>query len=189
MEDSVNSAENIIGDLLDLGRNRVSNLELVDLKIILESAIANISVPENIKIITKLEKIPKMMLDREQVQRVFVNLIQNGVEAMPKGGELIVGLLRFGDLVEISFKDSGVGISEENLQKLFTPLFTTKTKGLGLGMAICKQIVEGHQGNIVVKSREGEGALIIVSLPIRFEVGLVKDGHRHGDVLTEGMSK
>ena len=189
MEENVNSAENIIGDLLDLARNNVSKLELADLNIILERVIANQSIPKNIKVVTKLEKIPKMLLDPEHIQRVFVNVIQNAVEVMPKGGELIVGLLRIGDSVEISFKDSGVGISEENMKKLFTPLFTTKTKGLGLGLAICKQIVEGHQGDIVVKSKEGEGTLIMVRLPIRSESGLVNVGLLQSGVLTEGISK
>ena len=72
---------------------------------------------------------------------------------------------------------------------LFTPLFTTKTKGLGLGLTICKQIVEGHQGDIEVKSKVGEGTLFIVRLPILSEAQLVKAGLLHADVLTGGMSE
>ena len=130
-----------------------------------------------------------MLLDPERIQRVFLNIIQNAVAAMPKGGKLNVGISRFGDSVEISFKDSGVGISEENMQKLFTPLFTTKAKGLGLGLAMCKQIVEGHQGDIVVKSKAGEGALFIVRLPILSGTELVKAGLLQADVLIGGMSE
>jgi PAS domain S-box-containing protein len=189
MEENVNSADRIISDLLDFGRNKVGILELVDLNRILERAFASLSVPENIKVITKLDKIPKMLLDLEHIQRVFVNIIQNAVAAMPKGGKLTVGLSRSGGSVEISFKDSGVGISEENMQKLFTPLFTTKTKGLGLGLAICKQIVEGHRGDIVAKSKAGEGALFIVRLPILSGAELAKAGLLLADVLTGGMSE
>jgi PAS domain S-box-containing protein len=189
MEENVNSADRIISDLLDLGRNKVGVLEPTDLNIILERAFASLSVPENIKVITKLEKIPKMLLDPERIQRVFVNIIQNAVGAMPKGGKLTVGLSRSDDSVKISFQDSGVGISEENMKKLFTPLFTTKTKGLGLGLAICKQIVEGHGGDIVVKSKAGEGALFIIRLPILSRAELVKTGLLHADVLTGGMSE
>ncbi len=165
MENNINSADHIISDLLDLARNKVGTLELTDLNGILEHAFASISIPENIKVITKLEKIPKMLLDLEQIQRVFLNIIQNAVAAMPKGGMLTVGISRSGDSVEIRFKDSGVGIPEENMHKIFTPLFTTKPKGLGLGLAICKQIVEGHHGDIMVKSKAGEGTLCIVKLP------------------------
>jgi signal transduction histidine kinase len=155
----------------------------------LERTFASLSVPENIKVITKLGKIPKMLLDPESIQRVFLNIIQNAVAAMPEGGKLIVDLSRIGDSVEISFKDSGVGISEENMQKLFTPLFTTKAKGLGLGLTICKQIVEGHHGDIEVKSKAGEGALFIVRLPILSRAELVKAGLLQVDVLTGGMSE
>jgi signal transduction histidine kinase len=152
----------------------------------LESAIAKITFPENIKIIKKLEKIPMLTLDSEHIQRVFVNIIENAVQSMPEGGELIVGLSRFKDSIEISFKDSGVGITEENMKKLFTPLFTTKPKGLGLGLVISKQIVEGHKGEIVVTSKEGEGTIFTVRLPIRLEEVLVKDVQLDINVLNLG---
>jgi len=189
MEANINAADRIISDLLDLTRNKVGALELVDLNGILERAFASLSVPEDIKVITKLDKIPKMLLDPERIKRVFMNIIQNAVAAMPKGGKLVVGISRSGDSVEISFKDSGEGITEENMQKLFTPLFTTKAKGLGLGLAICKQIVEGHHGDIVVKSKVGEGALIIVRLPILPEAELVETGLLQADVPLGGMSE
>jgi len=189
MEANINAADRIISDLLDLTRNKVGALELVDLNGILERAFASLSVPEDIKVITKLDKIPQMLLDPERIKRVFMNIIQNAVAAMPKGGKLVVGISRSGDSVEISFKDSGEGITEENMQKLFTPLFTTKAKGLGLGLAICKQIVEGHHGDIVVKSKVGEGALIIVRLPILPRAELVETGLLQADVPLGGMSE
>jgi two-component system sporulation sensor kinase A len=189
MEENINAADRIISDLLDLSRNKVGALELADLNGILERAFASLSIPENIKVITKLDKIPKMLLDPERIKRVFLNIIQNAVAAMPKGGKLTVGTSRSGDSVEISFKDSGEGIPEENMQKLFTPLFTTKAKGLGMGLSICKQIIEGHRGDIVVKSKAGEGALFIVRLPILSRAELVKTGLLQADVLTGEMSK
>jgi len=189
MAENITAADRIISDLLDLSRNNVGVFELVDLNIILKRAFASLSVPENIKVITKVDKIPQMLIDPERMKRVFLNIIQNAVAAMPKGGKLVVGLSRFGDSVEISFKDSGVGIPEESMQKLFTPLFTTKAKGLGLGLAICKQIVEGHNGDIVVKSNAGEGALFIVRLPILSGRELVETGVLQADVLIGEMSK
>jgi PAS domain S-box-containing protein len=189
MEENIKAADHIISDLLDLSRNKVGTLELVDLNGILERVFANISIPENITVITKLDKIPKMLLDPERIKRVFLNIIQNAVGAMPKGGKLVVGTSRSGDSVEISFKDSGEGITKENMPQLFTPLFTTKTKGLGLGLSICKQIIEGHHGEIVVKSKVGEGALFMVRLPILSGAELVKTGLLQADVLIGGRSE
>ena len=182
-------SNNIIGDLLEVGRNKINDLQIGNVKIILESAIAKITFPENIKIIKKLEKTPMLTLDSEHIQRVFVNIIENAIQAMPEGGELIIGLSRFKDSIEISFKDTGVGISEGNMKKLFTPLFTTKTKGLGLGLVISKQIVEAHRGEIVVKSKEGEGTIFTVRLPINFEGVLLKDVQLDINVLNWGNSK
>jgi signal transduction histidine kinase len=85
---------------------------------------------------------------------------------MPEGGKLLIQTSKHFDSVEIAFTDTGVGISKENMEKLFTPLFSTKAKGLGLGLRICKQIVEGHDGNITVQSTVGEGSTFTVKLPM-----------------------
>jgi signal transduction histidine kinase len=102
MEENINAADRIISDLLDLARHKVGALELVDLNGILECALASLAVPEDIKVITKLGKIPQMLLDPGRIRRVFLNIIQNAVAAMPKGGKLVVGTSRSGDSVEIS---------------------------------------------------------------------------------------
>ena len=80
--------------------------------------------------------------------RVFINLIKNAIDAMPDKGILEISSCQTRDNVEIAFADTGTGIPEETLQKLFTPLFTTKAQGMGFGLAICKRIVEAHGGTI-----------------------------------------
>jgi PAS domain S-box-containing protein len=173
MERSINSADSIISDLLDIGRSKIGPFESTWLDTILESSFARLIIPKNIEVIKKLDKIPKLLIDPERIQRLFLNIIQNAFAAMPQGGKLTVRLSMSGDFAEISFQDSGEGILEENLQKLFTPLFTTKAKGLGLGLVICKQIVEAHHGEIKISSNAGEGTLVVIRLPFLLEGGLL----------------
>lgn len=169
MERNINSADHIISDLLEIGQNKRSQLESAGLDTILESTFANLIIPKNIQVIKKLDKIPKLQVDPEHIQRLFLNIIQNAFAAMPQGGKLTIQLSISGNCVEISFQDSGEGISKENLQKLFTPLFTTKAKGLGLGLIICRQIVETYKGEIKISSNVGEGTLVVIRLPLSFK--------------------
>jgi signal transduction histidine kinase len=86
---------------------------------------------------------------------------------MPNGGTLTITTLTTLDAVEFLFQDTGVGISPEAMSKLWTPLFTTKTKGMGLGLPICKRIVEAHSGKITVESQLGKGTVFKVALPLK----------------------
>jgi len=110
-----------------------------------------------------------------QLGQVFGNIILNGIQAMPEGGQLVVkSEAPSPEWVAISFADNGVGIPEENLGKLFEPLFTTKAKGIGLGLALVKMLVEGHGGTIEVQSPSaplrtgemGKGSTFTVRLPM-----------------------
>ena len=86
---------------------------------------------------------------------------------MPKGGRLTIQTSKHDKSAKITFKDTGAGIPKENLPKMVTPLFSTKAKGVGLGLTICRQIVEGHGGKITVESKVGKGSIFTVKLPIR----------------------
>jgi signal transduction histidine kinase len=99
------------------------------------------------------------------MKRAFINLIKNAVDAMPDGGKLTITSERANGKVKIAFADTGMGISEENLKKLFGPLFTTKAKGMGLGLAICKRVVEAHGGMISVESVVGKGTVFTIIIP------------------------
>jgi PAS domain S-box-containing protein len=167
IENKVDSTNLIVSDLLDFARKKAPELQQTDLNVIVKGALGNLYIPENIELNTKLGEIPRMLLDPEQIQRVFLNVVQNAVEAMPEGGNLMIETSKTDDSVEISFKDSGVGILQENMPKLFTPLFSTKTKGLGLGLTVCKQIVESNGGSIMAKSKVGQGTTFTVKFPIQ----------------------
>jgi two-component system NtrC family sensor kinase len=103
----------------------------------------------------------------DQIKQVFLNLILNAIEAMPEGGRLSVRMLRTEepDGVSVAFADTGRGVPPEALAELFDPFFTTKQEGLGLGLYVSDNIIEGHGGHIDVESRVGEGATFTVWLP------------------------
>jgi PAS domain S-box-containing protein len=129
----------------------------------------------NIQIETRLEKdLPPTMADSGQLQQVFLNLIINAMTEMKNvhgGGRLQIQTKQIENLIRITFKDSGPGISRENVEKIFNPFFTTREigKGTGLGLSVCHGIVTGHNGKIYVKSRLGKGATFFVDLPILME--------------------
>ena len=108
-----------------------------------------------------------MMADQDQLQRVFLNLTNNAQEAMPDGGQLTINVRNVDNFVEITVTDTGEGISDENIDKIFDPLFTTKLKGTGLGLAVCQQIVERHGGTVSARRNEepSGGTIFEVKLP------------------------
>ena len=103
------------------------------------------------------------------MRRVFTNLFTNAVQAMPDGGRLTITASKTEEEALISVQDTGVGISEENMGKLFQPLFTTKSKGQGFGLPVCKRIVEAHGGKITVESKVGKGSTFTVKIPLAGE--------------------
>lgn len=114
------------------------------------------------------EQLPEIMIDRDQIRQVVMNLVLNGAAAMVDGGELVIRLSKHANnMIMMLFQDSGEGISQENKQKVFEPFFSTRKHGTGLGLAISKQLVEAHLGSIEITSIPGKGTTIYVYLPIK----------------------
>jgi two-component system, sporulation sensor kinase E len=106
--------------------------------------------------------------DSNQIKQVLLNLLLNAVEAMPaQGGTITLGTSRDNSQVSVRVVDNGIGITEELRMRLFEPLFTTKTRGLGLGLAISQEIIQRHDGKIRAESDPGVGTVFTVSLPVR----------------------
>jgi signal transduction histidine kinase/putative methionine-R-sulfoxide reductase with GAF domain len=166
MEKNIAYSNKIINDLLDYSRE--IELELVESnpKTLIKEALTIVQIPKNVRVIDLTEKKPKIKVDVEKIKRAFVNIIKNAVEAMPRGGTLTIKSRTLDDDVEITFSDTGVGMSKEKLQKLWTPLFTTKSKGMGFGLPICKRFTEAHGGSISAKSIPRKGTTFTVRLPI-----------------------
>lgn len=141
-------------------------LEEEDVNRPLQEAVARTVLPENVKLTTHYSDIPPVKLDGNQLANAFTNLIINAVEAMPEGGMLNISTRKTGGLIEIEFKDTGVGIPRKDLEKIFQPFFTTKAKGTGLGLTNAMKTVEAHGGIITVESKEGEGTTVTVKLPV-----------------------
>ncbi|MEE9224376.1 MAG: ATP-binding protein, partial [Thermoplasmata archaeon] len=114
----------------------------------------------DIEVVTSLADVPKMMGNPNELQQAFVNLINNGADAMPEGGKLSISTRTVVSGVEVEISDQGVGIPEEDLTRIFDPFFTTKEvgEGTGLGLYVVSMIVTRHKGKIRVTSAEGEGA-------------------------------
>ena len=109
--------------------------------------------------------LPRVYVDHHQIRQVLCNLVTNAYQAMPEGGDLTVSAQAEEEAVVLSVADTGVGISEENMARLFEPLFTTKAKGLGLGLMVVKNLVEANEGSIEVVSEMGKGSTFTVRLP------------------------
>jgi len=124
-----------------------------------------------IEIVKEFGELPTILADPTQLQRVFLNLFLNALHAMPRGGELGVRtcLEADGKTIRIGVSDTGNGIREDLIDKVFQPFFTTKPKGTGLGLAISRQMIEQHDGAIDVANRPGGGALFTILLPVKAE--------------------
>ena len=162
----------IIKGLLDFARQSQPEKNEDNVLLLLQrtlALIANHKDFKNIEIIRDLPpQLPLVMIDRDQMQQVFMNLIVNAGEAMPLGGTLRVsaGITPDQGAVEIRLQDTGTGIAEKDLGKIFDPFFTTKEMGTGLGLSISLGIVENHGGRLQVESQPGQGSTFTVQLPL-----------------------
>lgn len=168
----VNYSNKIVTDLLDYSREINLEISECSLKNLIIDSIALVNVPEKVEIVNHVKDETIVKVDQDKIKRVFINLIKNGIEAMPNVGKLTIDSKEANGNLEISFVDTGVGIPDETLRKLFTPLFTTKAQGMGFGLAICKRLIEAHGGAIMVKTSNGVGTTFIVALPIESKIEL-----------------
>jgi PAS domain S-box-containing protein len=169
---SVEYANNIVTDLLEFSREIHLELEEYSPKSLVNYIMLTINIPRNVKISEHTQSYPSIWIDVNKVERVFINLIKNAIDAMPNGGTIDIRSCPRGGNVEFTFADTGSGMSAEVMARIFTPLFTTKAKGMGLGLAICKRIVEAHGGKITVESTLNKGTTFTVLFPIEQKIGL-----------------
>ena len=168
LEKEVHNSELIINSLLGFARPKPPLFRKIEINDIIDDMLSNIEIPNNIRVVKEPdENLPTILGDPDQIIPVFRNIILNAIQAMVKGGNLVIKTttLSIGG-VSISITDSGVGIDKENMNKLFEPLFTTKAKGIGLGLAISKILVENHSGIIKAQSEVGKGSTFTIELPI-----------------------
>ena len=167
LEEDIDRSNKIVNDLLDYSANIRLDLEITDIKSILKQTYRSLIVPEHIKIVDLARDQPKIEVDFAKIQRVFTNILKNAIEAMPEGGTLTVNGKEANDEIEVTISDTGTGMSEETLKRLWKPLFTTKAKGMGFGLAICKRLIEAHNGSVSVWSGLGKGTTFTIIIPAR----------------------
>jgi len=141
----------------------------VDVNGVVRSAVSDTPIPDSVGVALELdETLPGIRCDPDHLSIVFGNISLNAIQAMPRGGRLVVSSRAVHpEWVAVSFADTGHGISDDDLDRLFGPLFTTKAQGTGLGLSIAKLLVEGHGGSIEAQSQVGVGSLFTVRLPLR----------------------
>jgi len=176
IEKSIRYSDKIADDLLEYSRELRLELVEADARSITRDALAHMTVPQRIRIADSTGNEPKIQVDAEKMRRVFLNLVQNAFDAMPEGGTLTIASQKSNGNLQISFVDSGVGMKKEIVKNLWNPLFTTKAKGMGLGLPAAKRFVEGHGGSIRVESQPGKGSIFTVTLPITPKAEEMKKG-------------
>ena len=158
--------DKIVSDLQEYSREIEPLKEEVNLNKIINHVLSNVRIPKNIEVQTSIDKkLEKMKTDPTCITRILTNLIINAVQAMPNGGKLSVDACQEGDKTILTVEDTGAGIPEEVKPKLFNPLFTTKAKGMGFGLAVCKRLIDALKGNITFESEKGKGAKFTIKLP------------------------
>jgi signal transduction histidine kinase len=172
----VHNAEKIVSDLLDFSRTRPPERKEIAISDLVAQTLEKCLPPEGMQVITEMASdLPAVFVDSRQIRQVLVNLVTNAYQAMPDSGcvtitaELIEGVSIRNPKSEIRIQvsDTGCGIPPKNLEKLFEPLFTTKARGIGLGLAVSKNLVEANGGTIEVESQESKSSTFTVILPTK----------------------
>ena len=177
LEAEIDTSDRIISDILGFARIKEPVPAELNINSIVKETLYKAKIPKDIKLKTSLKRnLPKVPLDVSQIKQVFSNMISNAVQAMTGGGKLEVVTTQEGRFVDIIFKDTGCGILEGDLGKIFEPLFSTKAKGIGLGLTICQTIVDGHKGKIEVESKIKKGTIFTIRLPVNEPKG---KGEKH----------
>jgi two-component system, NtrC family, sensor kinase len=173
IDDAVGRAKIITGQLLDYARKRPPSLTSCSMNEILEQVVSGIKEEEfrvnNIELVRAFdEELPDIRVDRDQLRQVFLNLVNNAQDAIGSGGTITLTTRRVGERVRVSVRDTGRGMSPEEMERIFQPFFTTKEvgKGTGLGLSVSLGIIEGMDGRFQVQSLLNSGSEFTVSLPV-----------------------
>ncbi|WPB81531.1 protoglobin domain-containing protein [Archangium violaceum] len=166
--EQVTLANRIVTDLLDMIRDRPLKREPLRLDEVWKDALTSVHAPEAVSLRAEgLEGLPTLQGDPGQMRQVFVNLLENAVQAVGEKGEVVLSASAGPEKVELVLEDTGPGVSDTIRRRIFEPLMTTKARGIGLGLPLVKRIIERHGGSITYAPREGHGARFVLRLPFQ----------------------
>ena len=166
VDDQILYMDKIVSDLQSYAGPVEAEPVETNLLNLVREVISNAHVPGNVETHVEVqEDLSSVVVDSTLLQRVLANLIINAVQAMPKGGNLTVTAHKEQESVTITVQDTGEGIAGENMNKIFNPFFTTKAKGQGLGLAVCRRLVKAQNGTITVRSQVGKGSTFALKIP------------------------
>jgi len=169
IQDEIRRLELMLTDVRDFTRPSKPQKELQDINSVIESTLTlleNDLRERGVDYEKHLDAdLPSALVDPLQIEQVLINLIKNAVESMPNGGKVLVSSWLEDQRIKVSIEDTGVGMSPELADKIFNPFFTTKKRGTGLGLAVCRKIMEDHGGRISVQSEEGKWTMITIDCP------------------------
>ena len=166
IEEQISYMDKIVSDLQTFVKPIETQMEIINLKPLITAILAQLDIPKKIQVSKQLDDKLVVNADGQLLKRVLINLVTNAVQAMPDGGEITVKAESSSQgKVQLIVEDTGTGIPEEIKSKIFTPLFTTKSKGQGFGLAVCKRVIEAQGGTITFESEEGKGTKFIIKLP------------------------
>lgn len=160
----------IVGEFLVLAKPTADIFEVQDIKVLINEVVTLIntqSILHNVEIIVEyVQELPLIHCEKNQLKQVFLNILKNAIEAMPKGGMIKIKVQDRADgHISIQVTDQGTGIPKERIPSLGEPFYTTKEKGTGLGLMICYKIIENHNGRLTITSKVSEGTVIEITLP------------------------
>lgn len=165
----VNRANNVIIGLLDFAKPSIGKVKAHSIGHIIKEILMityNYALQYNVKINSNVDDEIMVMLDEEKIKQAFVNIIFNSIQAMPNGGNIDIEVTSNDYWANITFKDEGTGIPQDQLEKIYEPFYTTKDAGTGLGLPITHRIIEEHKGSMEISSILGAGTTINMYLPL-----------------------
>ncbi len=168
IQKNIDYINKIVADLQDYARPLNPRTQETDLTSVFNEMLTKNGIPENVKVTIDVEdQARNVMADADYLNRIFYNLVTNAVQAMPNGGKLMITAHTEANDIVVAVKDTGVGIPKEIQGKMFTPMFTTKSKGQGFGLPVVKRMTESLGGTVTFESKEGKGTTFFIRLPLK----------------------
>jgi two-component system, NtrC family, sensor kinase len=172
IEREVIRCKKLVGDLLTFSRTEKTQMEATYINGVIEEILSLIEARTKVKNVEIIRKygidLPRITMNKNQIQQVIMNLCNNAIDAMAEAGKLTITTKQTGTQIEIDVADTGKGMPEEVKKHIFEPFYTTKEvgKGTGLGLSLCYEIIQRHKGTIEAESENGKGTVFVVKLPL-----------------------